>query len=581
MKVQQPPTRSSSRSVGLRVGLPILLLLQVTGRVPAQGTVLWQAGGAGFDSFGASLANLGDVDADGVPDFVIGAPQAATLGVNAGSARVVSGATGSALLTVIGAGPGDRFGASVAATGDLDGDGVADFIVGASEEGSPPGTGYARVLSGATGALLFVLPGSLPGEKFGWSTAGPGDLDADGIPDLLVGAPQAFLSGPGGAVAFSGANGSVLLNLSGAAVADWFGYALAAAGDADGDGVPDLLVGAPFADPPGILSGGRAYLLSGANGAPLLTLDGATSQERFGASVAATADLDGDAVTDLLVGAPRYPSGNGPGRARVFSVTSGASLFTLGGTLPNGGFGTSVGPAGDVNADGMDDVLVGGLEDFGFSAGGECRVFSGVGGVPLMSLVSSLSQFGAAVAGAGDLNADGYGDFLVGAPALPPPYYGAGWVRAFSFDGIPPGSTLYGSGCPGSGGITPEIRALGLPTSAVGSPAFGILLSRALGGTTAVLVVGFSFQAWGTIPLPLDLGPLGAPGCALFASADMLLPTSTGGSGPGSGTASVPLPIPPNSTLVGSIVHFQWYVADPGPLVVPGAMSQALQILTF
>ncbi|HKB16633.1 MAG TPA: integrin alpha, partial [Planctomycetota bacterium] len=318
-----------------------------------------------------------------------------------------------------------------------------------------------------------MLPGTFTGERFGWSVAGPGDLDTDGIPELLVGAPQSFLSGPGRAVVFSGANGSALLNLSGAATADWFGYSLAAAGDADGDGIPDLIVGAPYADPPGTVAGGRAYLLSGATGATLLTLDGSTSQEQFGASVAATADLDGDALPDLVVGAPRYPSGNGPGRARCFAGSSGGTLLTLGGTLATGRFGTSVGPAGDVNADGTSDVLVGGPTNPSTSGGGETRVFSGGSGVPLMTLVSYVSPSGASVAGAGDLNADGYGDFLVGASAA---NYWEGWVRAFSFAGIPPGSTLYGSGCPGSGGITPEIRALGLPTSTLGSPAFGVLL---------------------------------------------------------------------------------------------------------
>ncbi|HKB15892.1 MAG TPA: integrin alpha, partial [Planctomycetota bacterium] len=115
-------TRRDGRA--FRIGLPVLLLLPATGEARAQSSVIWQANGVGLDAFGTSLANLGDVDGDGVPDFAVGAPQAANLGVTVGSVTVVSGANGAAILTVTGAGPGDTFGRAVATAGDMDADGV-------------------------------------------------------------------------------------------------------------------------------------------------------------------------------------------------------------------------------------------------------------------------------------------------------------------------------------------------------------------------------------------------------------------------------------------------------------------------
>ncbi|HKB16575.1 MAG TPA: integrin alpha, partial [Planctomycetota bacterium] len=235
----------------------------------------------------------------------------------------------------------------------------------------------------------------------------------------------------------------------------------------------------------------------------------------------------------------------------------------------------------DVNGDGVPDFATGAPQNGSGGSGiGYVRVFSGTTGAPLCTIPGAAAgaQFGTSVAGAGDVNGDGFPDVVGGAPlsnAGGPLQSGA--VRVHSVVGIPAGSSLYGSGCAGSGGFTPLLAAQ-TSSAATGNASFGIVLSRALGGSFAVLDLGLSSTAWLGVPLPLDLGFLGLPGCSLLVSAEVPLLVATNGSGPGNGRALVPLPIPPDPTLPGAHVFFQWYVVDPGPALLPGTMSPALDL---
>ena len=240
--------------------------------------------------FGFPLAATGDVDGDGVADYVIGA---------FGGAYVYSGATGVNLHTW--EPRSGRFGAAVDGAGDLDGDGFEDLLVGAPDE-SVAGLMDGRVVvySGRDGSILLDLHGSGDGDGFGSIVRGGQDLDGDGVADLLVGA---YLPSPGGSVlAVSGATGALLHQWSGSSSddfeIDFVARGVAYAGDLDLDGVCDVLIGA--SDGAG---GGRVHVLSGRTKLPLFELSDGSSYS-FGEAVAAQGDTNGDGLLDLLVGAP-------------------------------------------------------------------------------------------------------------------------------------------------------------------------------------------------------------------------------------------------------------------------------------
>jgi hypothetical protein len=333
--------------------------------------------------FGTAVAAVPDADGDGVEEVLVGASFEVLNPINAGRAYVFSGASGALLHTLNSPNPqaSGRFGFAVSGVPDLDGDGRGDLLIGAYNEGFG---GRAYVFSGATGALrrTLVSPDSNPGKgAFGGAVAGVEDLDGDGRGDLLIGA---YGEDDGGhAYAFSGATGVRLHTLT--APPDGggrFGWAVAAVPDADGDGRPDLLVGAREAHPgPSPFASGRAYLFSGATGLRLHTLASPDEEENayFGATLSGVEDLDGDGRGDLLVGAHNEDPDGGPGnagRAYVFSGASGALLHALrspDGEI-NGIFGWAVAGTPDLDGDSRGDLLVGAP---GEGVGGRAYVFSG------------------------------------------------------------------------------------------------------------------------------------------------------------------------------------------------------------
>ena len=343
--------------------------------------------------FGASVAATEDTDGDGRGDLLIGAPRE-EVGAHSGAGRayLFSGATGAVLLTLESPLPqgGGRFGGAVARVPDADGDGVEDLLVGADhEDGGDVGSGRAHLFSGASGAWLATLASPNPqvAGAFGEAVAGVPDVDGDGRGDLLVGAWFERVDGrdeAGRAYLFSGARGALLRTLE-SPNADWrgdFGRSVAGLPDVDRDGAGDLLIGAPGEDVEGHIAAGRAYLFSGADGALLHPLEAPTPAEgeRYGSTVAAAPDADGDGVGDLLLGSRERVGGeSGAGRVAVASGTSGARLLTL--VSPNaersGYFGDSV--AGVPDADGRGDLLVGawGEDAEGLTNAGRVYLFSG------------------------------------------------------------------------------------------------------------------------------------------------------------------------------------------------------------
>ena len=512
---------------GLTVSLPSRL--DLTSLAPANGFIV--QGDAPGDRAGQSVSSAGDVNGDGFGDLIVGAPFGDDGGTNAGEAYVVFGkatgygavdGTGRAAVDLTNLAPADGFiiqgdaaydraGSSVSAAGDVNGDGFADLIVGApfgSDVGTYAGeayvvfgkpTGYGAV-DGTGRAVVdltdlapdngFVIQGGSEYDNTGRSVSTAGDVNGDGFADLIVGAP--FGSDVGESyVVFGKATGFGTTDGTGRAVVDLTdlppldgfiiqgaGRIVSSAGDVNGDGFADLIVGAPYGSD-GASNAGEAYVVFGkatgfgtvddtsravvdladltpANG---FIIEDHTAGNRAGFSVSSAGDVNGDGFADLIIGAPYAGDGGSNagqayvvfGKAAGFGAVDGVGreVVDLTNLDPTVGFiirgdtafdraGFSVSAAGDVNGDGFADLIIGAPygSDGGSSAGEAYVVFGKAAGfgtvddtgravVDLTSLASpngfiiqgdmAFDQAGFSVSAAGDVNGDGFADLIVGA----------------------------------------------------------------------------------------------------------------------------------------------------------------------
>ncbi|RMH04724.1 MAG: hypothetical protein D6702_02415 [Planctomycetota bacterium] len=405
--------------------LPPILLLGVA-PAPAQsgGRLLQRHRGAqAGDECGRGLAVVGDVDGDGAADYALGIPRADPYArTDAGVVEIRSGADGRLLRSLIGQAAGDWLGSALAAPGDLDRDGVPDLVAGAGNASGHAGSVLAW--SGDDGRLLWRVDGAASLDRLGDALAPVPDLDGDGVTEILAGAPGADPNGvlnAGTAWLLSGATGAVLTVFAGSGANDKFGSALAAVGDFDGDGAADLAVGAPYADR-GLANTGRVEVFSGAGGALLAAFDGPSEEARFGYAIAGLDDLDGDGVPELLVGAPN--AGLAPGAAWVLSGRTGAPLYQHFEGRSHA-FGQRVAACGDLDGDGLADYLVGipywDDKEKQLASCGRVILFSAGDGRKLWELTGAGSgdTLGDALA-AGDLDGDGRAELLLGAPFADP-----------------------------------------------------------------------------------------------------------------------------------------------------------------
>jgi len=463
----RPPTRSRRRAAALGgLALAVASFAPVAIHAGLPGPLFVYEGTRDWDLLGSAVSSAGDPSGDGAPDLLIGAYAAdGVAGRDAGRVLVASGASGKQILVLEGDAAGDWFGYAVAAASDLDGDDFDDLLVGAPRADGAGGTdcGRLHVISGRTAAELFTVDGELPGDGFGSAVALTGDVDGDTVADLVVGAPFADpAAGPdaGRVYVLSGADGSVVRTLDGQATDDRFGTAVCAAHDVDGDGVRDVVAGAPGHDTAGA-NAGRVTVHSGADGTLVHLLDGAAPGDGFGAAVRALRDLDGDQRAELAVGAPLADgaAGTDAGSVAVFHGADASLRFRLEGTASSAWFGSAIASAGDVDGDAVPDLAAGAprFEGARGRASGRVAIHSGADGREIRSLAgdSPFERFGSAVAGVGDLDGDGRGDLLAGAPfGSPADRTGAGAARVvFNPEAFP---CLAGTvNAQGDGGVTP------------------------------------------------------------------------------------------------------------------------------
>ena len=413
-------------------------------------------GEAGSDHAGVSVASAGDVDGDGLDDILVGASGESSAGLNAGAIYLLRGPIAGivnladAHAKVTGEVSGDALGISAATAGDVDGDGLDDWMCGADGQDAGGAAAGAVYLfdQPATGAMsasqaTSKLVGDAEYDRLGMVVSGAGDQDGDGLDDILVTAPY-----HDGDEADIGAAYLVhtlpvgtdcvctdSVRLFGAAENHYAGWAMAGGGDVDGDGVADLLVGAFGAERHGPFTG-AAYVMRG----PLVESTGLTHSQGklvgeeagdFAGSAVAMGDVDGDGLADLLVGAPGESSGPfAAGAAYVFmgvpvgEISLGTAEAKLLGEVAYDAAGEAVASAGDVNGDGHDDVLVGAplADPAGENRGAAYLLLGPLSGeIPLfdahLKLVGEGVDDGAgfSLASAGDTDGDGLDDFLVGA----------------------------------------------------------------------------------------------------------------------------------------------------------------------
>ena len=371
-----------------------------------------------------TVCSLGDVDGDGCADVVLAEPSSMNGGQTCGYVHVFSGRMGRELYELHGERSLQYFGTSVCSVPDCDGDCVRDLAIGAPGPPLVQGEGRdasyvlgsVTIVSGVDGRMLYRIEGRDGGDRFGADVRLAGDLDRDGVLDWIVGAPGAR-GRRGRALVYSSRTRALLLDIEGENVGEYLGAAVSAAGDVNGDGIDDVLVGGP-----GWMRS-CARVFSGQDGCEILGLPRSSELGGagccFGSSVACAGDIDDDGCADVVIGAEGHDSS---GWVFVFSGRTGDSIGGTSGTRtwPWGSFGSALDVVPDVDGDGALDWLVGDPAEYvdGESRGqstGSFFVISGRTQQVLFHVVGdrSFQRLGFAVAGAGDVDGDGIDDFLV------------------------------------------------------------------------------------------------------------------------------------------------------------------------
>lgn len=373
--------------------------------------------------FGYSVAAAGDVNRDGYSDVVVGAYAYSGYTGKAYAFFGSASMDNSAELVFLSGDPGSAFGNSVASAGDVNSDGFRDIII--SEILGPSAFGKAFIYLGGVNmdnVADIIMTGLTPADYFGSSVSSAGDMNGDGFDDVIVGSFY-FNAQTGAAYIFYGGanmNNTADVTLNGTAGVDIFGASVSGAGDVNGDGFKDVIVGARQNDAGGN-NAGSAYLFLGGttvNNVPDAVFSGSNSNDEFGFSVANAGDVNKDGYTDLIIGTPyNDQSGTDAGKVNLYTNTRNYTATPLASFSGPGGsdyFGLVSMTAGDVNGDGYSDVMVTSIN--------YQQVYLFFGGKLMDNYVDVIfyaqngsESFGNSISTAGDLNSDGFDDIIIGA----------------------------------------------------------------------------------------------------------------------------------------------------------------------
>ena len=479
----------------------------------ANGLVLYELSGQAYEQYGAAIVGLDDLDDDDIEDFAVGRPWAQWGLSRRGAVTVVSGATGQTIRNHGGANTGERFGATLARIPDANGDDVDDYAIGAPEyDGSGIAQGRVALYSGADGSLISSMSGPINNARFGTSIAGI-DLYADGLGDLLIGAPGAWSS----------------ITAFGA---------------------------------------GQVWTYVGWSGVAVDTVTGDNALERFGTHVATLGDVDGDGREDWAASSPRY-NGLGVDDGRV-QVRSGANESLIREHV--GGFGEELGSGlvalGDQDNDGVGDYAIGSRAWLALSSletRGRVAVHSGADGATLEALLSAPVDsligfeddgFGTVLATGGDRDGGGLLDLAIGRPAAVDTgspigvatFLAAGTAESWSLRAV--GTKLYGAGSPGCAGA----QTLSIQEPVEPGDAIQLRLSGLEPGVQPFTVAALDDNEAG-VPLP---------GIGALLHLDLLTIVLTEAAPPATGSYSdFSLPTPNIPSLAGLEIHLQEFVLWP------------------